>query len=115
VGHIGLEAGWGGLNHPDFSEPWSMGGIGLSVYSGKPFDNSFYASAGYSLNGMLKVTMDNTDIVGTESANSTVFLVGYKWGGTAWFSLKGGVGYQLSDLGNTIAGEFSIGIALVAF
>lgn len=116
VGHFGLEGGWAGLNHPDLSEPWSMGGIALSVYSGKPFENSFYGSIGYSVNGVIKMTVDESvSIIQTEYADSKAIMVGYKWGGTAWFSLKGGLGYQLSELGNTITGEISIGIALLAF
>ena len=114
-GHFGIEGGWGGFNHSSFDEPWNMGAVALSVYSGKPFKNSFYGSIGYAFNGVIKLTIQDNEILNAEYANSTGFVVGFKWGGDTWFSLKGGVGDQLSEIKNSFTGEFTIGIAFIYF
>ena len=115
VGHFGIEGGWAGLHLSGFTEPWKMAGIAISVYSGKPFDNSFYGSVGYSKNGVFRLQIASEGIYRSEFSDSKAVMIGYKWGGSGWFSLKGGLGYQFSELGNTLTGECTIGIALIAF
>ena len=115
VGHFSLEGGYAYIPLPQLNEPWNMAGVGLSYYTGNPFDNSFYATIGYSFNGVAKMTRLSDNSYIAEYGNSIPLIVGYKWGGTAWFSLKGGLGYQFSSIGNSFTVDLTIGIALLAF
>lgn len=114
-GHLAFEGGYGWFDLPQFEEPWEMAGVGVSYYTGKPFNNSFYCTAGYSFNGATKITVVDSDQYRTEYADSIGLIAGYKWGGSGWFSLKGGLGYQFSEIGNSITGELTIGIAFLSF
>lgn len=115
VGHIGIEAGWAGFTHRNFDKAWHMAGIGVSGYTRKPMENSFYATLGYAFNGVLRIALDDAGIAGYESGNSAALMVGYKWGGSGLISVKGGTGYQLSPVKNSFTCELSLGIGLLAF
>lgn len=113
IDNFSVGGGWMPNSTPISGESVNSYGISASIYSDPYYENSYYFTFGYIINGYIE---EYSSGYYSDYSTSNVFglLGGYKWS-SEWVDLKVGAGFGFGEGITAFTAEITLGVNLLSF